>query len=107
MKKSITAAELATLLASGKDINLLDVRRKEDFDKAPETIGGAQWKNPAEVEQWIQSLPDQREVIVYCVRGGSVSQSVQQRLAESGHSVQFVDGGLESLVIIGNNEQRG
>ena len=97
MKKSITAAELATLLASGKDITLLDVRRKEDFDKAPETIGGAQWKNPAEVEHWIQSLPDQQEVIVYCVRGGSVSQSVQQRLAESGHSAQFVEGGLESL----------
>lgn len=95
MKKSITAAELATLLESGKDITLLDVRRKEDFDKAPETIGGAQWKDPAELEQWIQSLPE--EVIVYCVRGGSVSQSVQQRLAESGHSAQFVEGGLESL----------
>lgn len=94
MKKSITAAELATLLASGKDITLLDVRRKEDFDKAPETIGGAQWKNPVEVEQWIQSLPDPQEVIVYCVRGGSVSQPVQQRLAESGHSAQFVEGGL-------------
>jgi len=98
MKKSITAAELATLLASGKDITLLDVRRKEDFDKAPETIGGAQWKNPAKVEQWIQSLPDQQEVIVYCVRGGSVSQSVQQQLAESGHLAQFVEGGLESLI---------
>ena len=98
MKKSITAAELATLLASGKDITLLDVRRKEDFDKAPETIGGAQWKNPAEVEQWIQSLPDQQEVIVYCVSGGSVSQSVQQQLAVSGHSAQFIEGGLESLI---------
>ena len=97
MKKSITVAELATLLASGKDITLLDVRRKEDFDKAPETIGGAQWKNPAEVEQWIQSLPDQQEVIVYCVRGGSVSQSVQQRLTDAGLKSQYVAGGLEAF----------
>ena len=60
MEKSITAGELANLLASGKDITLLDVRRKEDFDKAPETIGGAQWKNPVDVDQWIQTLPEQR-----------------------------------------------
>lgn len=97
MKKSITAAELASLLASGKDITLLDVRRKEDFTEAPDTFGGAQWKNPAELDQWSQSLPDKRDTIIYCVRGGSVSQSVQQRLAEDGHSVRYVEGGLEAL----------
>ena len=96
MEKSLTAAQLADVLASGKSVTLLDVRRKEDFDKAPVTINGAQWRNPAELEQWMHDLP-QQEVIIYCVRGGSVSQSVQQRLAEGGYSVQFVEGGLEAL----------
>ncbi|WP_319585962.1 rhodanese-like domain-containing protein [uncultured Desulfobulbus sp.] len=97
MEKSLTAVELVNLLAAGKDFTLLDVRRKEDFDKAPETIGGAQWKNPVDMDQWIQTLPEQREVIVYCVRGGSVSQSVQQRLTDAGFKAQYVVGGLEAF----------
>jgi len=97
MNKSITAAELAQLQASGKGITILDVRRKEDFDKAPQSYGDASWKNPAEVDTWAPSLTSRQEVVVYCVRGGSVSQSVQQHLAEQGCSVRYVEGGLEAL----------
>jgi pyruvate,water dikinase len=101
MKKSITAADLTSLLATGKAITLLDVRRKEDFDKAPKTIAGAQWKDPTEVDQWLPSLLEHQEVIVYCVRGGSVSQSVRQHLAESGLAAKFVEGGLEAIAKAG------
>jgi rhodanese-related sulfurtransferase len=97
MKTSITAMQLADLQASGTAMTILDVRRKEDFDKAPQAFAGAPWKNPAEVDQWASSLPAQQEVVIYCVRGGSVSQSVQQRLAEQGCAVRYVEGGLEAL----------
>lgn len=97
MTTSISAAQLAELQASGKSITILDVRRKEDFDKAPQTFSGAPWRNPAEVDRWASTMPAQQEVIIYCVRGGSVSQSVQQRLAEQGCAVRFVEGGLEAL----------
>lgn len=97
MKTSITATQLADLQASGTAMTILDVRRKEDYEKAPHTFAGATWKNPAEVDQWASSLPAQEEVIIYCVRGGSVSQSVQQRLAEQGCAVRYVEGGLEAL----------
>ncbi len=94
---TITAAEQADLFTSGKKITLLDVRRKEDFDKVPQTIADAEWKNPAEIDQWLPTIPMDKEVVIYCVRGGSVSQSVQQRLAESGLKARYVEGGLEAL----------
>lgn len=97
MEKSITTAELDELIASGEDVILLDVRRKEDFDKAPETVGGALWKDPAEIDRWLPTIREHRNVIVYCARGGSVSQSVRQRLADSGHTARFVEGGLDAL----------
>ena len=97
MDTKITAAELALLQASDKAVTLLDVRRKEDFAKEPTTYGGASWKNPAEVDEWASSLPERQQVIIYCVRGGSVSQSLQQRLAEKGCAVRYVEGGLEAL----------
>ena len=94
---TITAAEQADLFTSGKKITLLDVRRKDDFDKAPQTIANAEWKNPAEIDQWLPTVPADTEVVIYCARGGSVSQSVQQRLAENGIKARYVEGGLEAL----------
>lgn len=36
------------------------------------------------------------EVVVYCVRGGSVSRSVQEKLRENNVKVKFIEGGLEA-----------
>lgn len=97
MDKSLTTNELTALLASGQELTLLDVRRQEDFDKAPQTIANAQWKNPAEIDQWLPTIAADTEVVIYCVRGGSVSQSVQQRLTDNGIRTRYVEGGLEAL----------
>lgn len=100
MENSITAADLATLTASGKPFTLLDVRRKEDRDASPEMADGAQWKDPAEIDQWQAAIPKEQEVVVFCVRGGSVSQGVRQRLADAGVQARYVTGGLEALAKI-------
>ena len=36
------------------------------------------------------------EVVVYCVRGGSVSRLVQEKLREKNVNVRFIEGGLEA-----------
>ena len=98
MEKTITTTELTGMLQAGGPVTLLDVRRKEDFDKAPQTFANAQWKNPAEIDQWLPTVPADTEVVIYCARGGSVSQSVQQRLAENGIKARYVEGGLAALI---------
>ena len=97
MEKTISTEELTGILQAGNPVTLLDVRRKDDFDKAPQTIADAEWKNPAEIDQWLPTIPADKDVVIYCVRGGSVSQSVQQRLAGNGIKARYVEGGLEAL----------
>lgn len=97
MDKSLTPEALTGLLACGSNLTLLDVRRQEDFDQDPQTIANAQWKNPAEIDQWLPTITADMEVVIYCVRGGSVSQSVQQRLTDNGIRTRYVEGGLEAL----------
>lgn len=97
MEKTITPAELAGLLQAKATVTLLDVRRKEDYEKSPEGIGEAQWQDPASVEQWMHTLPKKQEVILYCVRGGSVSQSAQKQLSEAGIKARYLEGGLEAF----------
>ena len=97
MEKTITPAELAGLLQAKDKVTLLDVRRKEDYEKSPEGIVEAQWRDPVAVEQWMHALPKQQDVILYCVRGGSVSQSVQKQLSEVGIKAKYLEGGLEAF----------
>lgn len=97
MDTTIIPRELAGLLKQENKVTLLDVRRKEDYDKSPAGIAGALWRDPATVGQWLQTLPQQEEVVIYCVRGGSVSQSVQKQLADAGIKAKYLEGGIEAF----------
>jgi rhodanese-related sulfurtransferase len=46
----------------------------------------------------VQTLPAEQEVVLYCVRGGSVSQSVQKQLTEAGVKAKYLEGGLEAFL---------
>ncbi len=94
MTTSITVAQLQEELATKKNIRLLDVRRRSDYDQSPETIAGAPWQDPEQVAEWAGTLPPDSELVVYCVRGGSVSQSVARTLQERHPGVRFLEGGL-------------
>ena len=98
MEKTITPTELAGLLQAENKVTLLDVRRKEDYEKSPEGIGAAPWRDPSAVGEWMHTLPQQGEVVLYCVRGGSVSQSVQKQLTEAGIKAKYLEGGLEAFL---------
>jgi rhodanese-related sulfurtransferase len=93
MSTLITVTELKNTL-SQKKVCLLDVRRKADFEKSPEMIEGAVWHDPENVAEWSKALPQDQELVVYCVKGGSVSQSVAAALQESHPGVKFLEGGI-------------
>lgn len=93
MSDRISPSELEALLASDA-VTLLDVRRAGDRAAAPAGIAGATWKAPEEAAAWAGELPPGKPVVIYCVRGGSVSTSVHAALKERGIDVRFLDGGL-------------
>ncbi len=105
MADSTTTQELKALLAGDRQPVLIDVRRKADFDVSPKRIGYAQWRNPEEVDRWSQEIPEDREVIVYCVKGGSVSQSIAGRLRERLPNVKFLQGGIKAWTELGEPVQ--
>jgi rhodanese-related sulfurtransferase len=94
MATAITISELRNRIDEGTKPYVIDVRRKADYEKSPEMITGASWKDPEKVEEWGAKLPPGQEVIVYCVKGGSVSQSVADALENSHPYVRFLDGGI-------------
>lgn len=75
--------------------HLIDVRRKEDRDASSEQLPGASWHDPNDIGHWGPSLPKDREIVLYCVRGGSVSNSVVDALQAQGLNARFIEGGIE------------
>ena len=80
---------------------VFDVRREADYAASSETIPGALWKNPDKIDAWIDAVPRTLDVVIYCVRGGSVSNSVVDRLQAAGVKARYIEGGLEGYKAAG------
>jgi rhodanese-related sulfurtransferase len=74
---------------------VLDVRRADDYSKSEDVIPGSFWKNPERIDEWITALPKTQQVVIYCARGGSVSNSVVDRLQAEGIQARYIEGGIE------------
>ncbi|MFH1217436.1 MAG: HDIG domain-containing metalloprotein [Pseudomonadota bacterium] len=93
-RRIINTEQLKKLMDS-ETITLLDVRRKTDYEAASRKIPGAVWRDPEQVSEWSVDLPKKARTVIYCVRGGSVSQSVGRQLREKGVDVAYLHGGLK------------
>jgi len=100
MERTIKPELLKTQLANTL---LLDVRRPSDYAASGEIIPGSVWKNPEQLDTWLPELPRDRAVVIYCARGGSVSNSVLDRLQSVNVKARFVEGGIEAWKAAGGN----
>lgn len=96
MERSVTADELRQRLEHPPTPLLLDVRRQQDVAADPVQIPQAQWRDPEEVRTWSTTLPKDTEIVIYCVRGRSVSNSVLDQLLERGLKARLLEGGIEA-----------
>ncbi|MCU0811446.1 MAG: rhodanese-like domain-containing protein [Thiobacillaceae bacterium] len=80
---------------------VFDVRREPDYAASVETIPGAMWKNPDKIDAWIGAVPLTLDVVIYCVRGGSVSNAVVDRLQAAGVKARYIEGGFEAYQAAG------
>jgi len=102
MASSIDIDTFKKVSAGGTAPVLLDVRRKADFEQAPQVLPGATWRDPQEIDEWIKQLTPESAVVAYCVKGGPVSQSTVDRLQMEGFKATFLEGGFKAWVAGGN-----
>jgi len=95
MSRTINPQEFKSLLGS-KDVTVIDVRRKDDYAADNSVIPGAIWFDPANIDNWCSTLPTDKEVVLYCVRGGAVSNSVVDTLQAKGLKARFIEGGISA-----------
>jgi rhodanese-related sulfurtransferase len=94
MSKTVTPQELKERVGPRKVVTIIDVRRKADYDADREAVSGAEWRDPEKVDEWSKDLPADKEVVVYCVRGGTVSNQVVDRLLDKKINAHYIEGGI-------------
>ena len=96
MNRTISPDDLKQLLYLRKNVLVLDVRRKSDYQTDSHKISGAAWLDPDKLTLWSTALPLDRDIVVYCARGGSVSNSVVDQLQAKGVKARYIEGGFEA-----------
>ncbi|HYH39750.1 MAG TPA: chromate resistance protein ChrB domain-containing protein [Azospirillum sp.] len=91
----IDITALATLIESGRNPLILDVRREPAYAQAGGTLPGALRRTPEDVAAWAQDLEIGRTVVVACVHGHEVSRTVAAALAAGGLDARYLEGGIE------------
>lgn len=93
MSRTISPAEFKSILGND-NLTVIDVRRKEDYAADNTVIPGATWHDPEQIGTWSESLTKDKEIVLYCVRGGSVSNSVVDTLQAKGLKARYIEGGI-------------
>jgi rhodanese-related sulfurtransferase len=94
MNRTIKPGDLRSMLESHQAVTVLDVRRKADYDADNGVLPDAEWRDPEKVEAWSTDLPRDKAVVIYCARGGSVSNKVLDQLLSKNIQAQYIEGGI-------------
>lgn len=91
--KEATPREIKQRLDAGEDLLLVDVREPDEILIA--AIEGAAEYPMSQARDWIDSLPRDRELIIFCHHGGR-SMQVAMALAQRGHAnLTNMTGGID------------
>jgi rhodanese-related sulfurtransferase len=90
---TVSPTDLWKLIGSAQAPQLIDVRRREIYDAAPNVLPTAAWQDFAQVALWSQSLDRSRPVVLSCKQGKELSQAPTAWLRGEGFDAHVLTGG--------------
>ena len=99
----ISAEELQAALAGDERHRpvLLDVCLPKDLSRRTDMVAGASMHAPSALPRWVESLPRDRPIAVYCICGFQVSGKTVTELRQRGYNARAVAGGIAAWYAIG------
>ena len=98
---SVSVEELTARLGNGERIQILDARPRHYASRNVDQMEGAVWRDPDQVESWLDQLSPDQPVAVYCAYGFHVGCNVTRALRERGFDARFIRGGVSAWYAAG------
>src|SRR5439155_12773027 len=99
----ISAEELKVALEHDEDRRpfLLDLCLPVDLRRRTDMLAGASMHAPSALPRWVEELPRDRPIVVYCICGFQVSGRTVTELRQRGYDARALVGGITAWHAIG------
>jgi rhodanese-related sulfurtransferase len=92
----ISHTDLKKTLAQPDGAAILDLRRNSDYDKDTLTMPTARRFDPDKIADWSGALPKDKEILLFCAHGRSISNASVDYLTKNGYKARLIAGGFDS-----------
>jgi len=99
----ISPEELMAALYNGSDLRpvLVDLCLARDLPRRRGMLAGASMHAPGALPRWIEEMPRDRPIVVYCICGFQVSGTAVTELRRRGYQARALVGGITAWHAIG------
>ena len=97
----IAVEEVREMMASGKPVQVIDVRPRTFISRTHEIADGISWRDPEQLQQWMGELSKAEPVVVYCAYGFHVGCKTAGKLREAGFDARYIDSGHSGWRAVG------
>ncbi len=91
----ISHADLKKTLENPGDVIILDLRRDSDYNKDTVSVPTARRLHPDKIAEWSGTLPKDKEILLFCAHGGSISNASVNYLTKNGYKARLIAGGID------------
>lgn len=92
----ISHADTKKVLEQPGSALVLDLRRNDDYAKDTRTMPQARRFDPDKIAEWNSTLPKDKEILLFCAHGRSISNASVDFLTKNGYKARLVAGGFDS-----------
>jgi len=97
----VSVEEVRELMASGKPVQVIDVRPRAAITRSQDIADGIPWRDPEQIQQWMGELSKSEPVVVYCAYGFHVGCKAAIKLREAGFDARYMNSGHSGWKAIG------
>lgn len=90
---AVSVEEVAEMLKSGAQVQIIDTRPKHYTTKSQEMMKGAVWRDPERIDEWMGELSKTEPVITFCVYGFHIGCESAAILRKAGFDACYMAGG--------------
>ncbi len=98
---SVTPEEVKAMLDEGRPVQVIDARPRASYERNPEVMAGATWRDPERVSEWIGGFSTADPVVVFCAYGFHVGCKMAIAMRKAGFDARYMEGGHSAWKAIG------
>ena len=99
--QGIAVEEVRELLASGKPVQVIDVRPRHFVSRQQDIAADIPWRDPEQIQSWIGELSKSEPVVVYCAYGFHIGCKTAIKLREAGFDAKYMNSGHSGWRAVG------